>query len=146
MRAKTLTASILLNHITGLIHRNHRPVYYSPSSHSALAEAELIYNDAHISYSVYVSFTLDVRSIASSYREQTGGACEFWRRTLGNDLEAKVGLLVWTTTPWTLSANMVSSVFVGIDGLQTHLHVSLGYRCQPDYEIFNSETYKFGQL
>ncbi|KAG2336295.1 Dbl homology domain-containing protein [Suillus weaverae] len=43
----------------GLIYRHYRPVHYSPSSHSALAEAELVYNDEHVSHSVYVTFPLD---------------------------------------------------------------------------------------
>ncbi|KZP15924.1 isoleucyl-tRNA synthetase [Athelia psychrophila] len=78
----------------GLIHRNHRPVYYSPSSRSALAEAELVYTDNHVSHSVYVSFQVDATP-------------DLWARIPGMEsCTAKVGLLVWTTTPWTLSANM----------------------------------------
>ena len=81
----------------GLIYRHHRPVHYSPSSRSALAEAELEYKDAHVSHSVYVGFDVDLsnRSVMSralrslvAYRE-------------------RVQLLVWTTTAWTLTANMV---------------------------------------
>lgn len=85
----------------GLIYRHHRPVHYSPSSRSALAEAELEYKDDHVSHSVYVSFDLD---LDSSRREETSHALR--------DLTAKyprVQLLVWTTTPWTLTANMVRS-------------------------------------
>jgi isoleucyl-tRNA synthetase len=78
----------------GLIHRNHRPVYYSPSSRSALAEAELVYKDAHVSHSVYVAFELQ--------HDRQG----IWKEIIG-DKGGKVQLLVWTTTPWTLSANMV---------------------------------------
>lgn len=83
--------------LVGLIHRNHRPVYYSPSSRSALAEAELVYTDNHVSHSVYVSFQVDATP-------------DLWARIPGMEsCTAKVGLLVWTTTPWTLSANMVST-------------------------------------
>ncbi|KAI0826153.1 isoleucyl-tRNA synthetase [Irpex lacteus] len=80
----------------GLIYRHHRPVHYSPSSRSALAEAELEYKDDHVSHSVYVSFDLDL-----SRHEGTSDALR--------DLTAKyprIQLLVWTTTPWTLTANM----------------------------------------
>lgn len=80
----------------GLIYRQHRPVHYSPSSRSALAEAELVYNEAHVSHSVYVSFQLDSASEHISDR----------LRTLLADKE-NVSMLVWTTTPWTLTANMV---------------------------------------
>ena len=80
----------------GLIYRQHRPVHYSPSSRSALAEAELVYNEAHVSHSVYVSFQLDSASEHISDR-----LC-----TLLAD-KTNVSMLVWTTTPWTLTANMV---------------------------------------
>ncbi|KAL1674639.1 tRNA synthetases class I-domain-containing protein [Schizophyllum commune] len=74
----------------GLIYRKYRPVYYSPSSRSALAEAELEYAPDHSSHSVYVSFELgDLPS---------------------DHALAGAKLLVWTTTPWTLTANMAISV------------------------------------
>jgi len=81
--------------ILGQIYRQHRPVHYSPSSHSALAEAELEYKDDHVSHSVYVKFDLDSESTLNS-------------PTLGQLVGREpVQLLVWTTTPWTLTANMV---------------------------------------
>ncbi|KAL1744261.1 tRNA synthetases class I-domain-containing protein [Schizophyllum fasciatum] len=73
----------------GLIYRKYRPVYYSPSSRSALAEAELEYAPDHSSHSVYVSFELG--DLPSDH-------------SLASVKGAK--LLVWTTTPWTLTANM----------------------------------------
>ncbi|KAG0707905.1 tRNA synthetases class I-domain-containing protein [Suillus ampliporus] len=79
----------------GLIYRHYRPVHYSPSSHSALAEAELVYNDEHVSHSVYVTFPLD---------SQTEIASTALREVLAK--APSVNLLVWTTTPWTLTANM----------------------------------------
>jgi isoleucyl-tRNA synthetase len=70
-------------------------VHYSPSSHSALAEAELEYKDDHITHSVYVKFDLDSESTLNDLAlEQLAG-------------QEPVQLLVWTTTPWTLTANMV---------------------------------------
>src|SRR6266436_6037589 len=50
----------------GLIYRHYRPVHYSPSSRSALAEAELVYKDDHVSHSVYVAFDLDLLSLVST--------------------------------------------------------------------------------
>ena len=76
----------------GLIYRHYRPVHYSPSSRSALAEAELVYKDEHVSHSVYVTFQLDQDAVRQSSALQ--------------GLE-DIQLLVWTTTPWTLTANMV---------------------------------------
>ncbi|XP_017043393.1 isoleucine--tRNA ligase, mitochondrial [Drosophila ficusphila] len=71
----------------GLVYRDLKPVYWSPSSRTALAEAELEYDPNHISPSVYVRFALNPN---------------------GLDIEAenkKLYALVWTTTPWTLPSN-----------------------------------------
>ena len=99
----------------GLIHRATRPVYYSPSSRSALAEAELVYEDKHISHSVYVGFELDgVDGLGLGL--DFGGA----------------RLLVWTTTPWTLTANMVRCVFTSIGSIDLLIGTGLGigYCCE----------------
>lgn len=81
----------------GLIYRHYRPVHYSPSSRSALAEAELVYAQDHVSHSVYVSFELDL----ASQEEMSVSLRDIVQS------QRRVQLLVWTTTPWTLSANMV---------------------------------------
>ncbi|KAJ4468812.1 tRNA synthetases class I-domain-containing protein [Lentinula aciculospora] len=78
----------------GLIHRRYRPVHYSPSSRSALAEAELVYKENHTSHSVYGTFVLDLPSAMSVLG------------TANLSLSGPIQLLVWTTTPWTLTANM----------------------------------------
>ncbi|KAL5514197.1 hypothetical protein ACEPAG_2285 [Sanghuangporus baumii] len=80
----------------GLIYRNYRPVHFSPSSRSALAEAELNYRDDHVSRSVYVLFNMDASSINSA--SPLAG--------LLKDKKQSIKLMVWTTTPWTLTANM----------------------------------------
>ncbi|KAH9926739.1 isoleucyl-tRNA synthetase [Fomitopsis serialis] len=79
----------------GLIYRQLRPVYYSPSSRTALAEGELTYNEKHTSHTVYVAFELDPDSpnMSTALKALVNG-------------QRKVRLLVWTTTPWTLTANM----------------------------------------
>ena len=83
---------------SGLIYRQLRPVYYSPSSRTALAEGELTYNEKHTSHTVYVAFELDPSSpdMSPALRALVNG-------------KRKVRLLVWTTTPWTLTANMVGA-------------------------------------
>lgn len=67
----------------GLIFKGLKPVYWSPSSESALAEAEIEYHDRKDS-SIFVAFPV----------------------VEGND-KVKVGdnLVIWTTTPWTLPCN-----------------------------------------
>ena len=68
----------------GLIYKGLKPVYWSPSSESALAEAEIEYADVK-SYTIYVKF--DVKDGKGLL-----------------DQDTKV--LIWTTTPWTLPANL----------------------------------------
>lgn len=103
----------------GLVYRQYKPVYYSPSSRSALAEAELVYQDNHVSHSAYVCFELDTQG------------------TLGTAVERliehyeQVRLLVWTTTPWTLSANMVC----GTDTVLGVAHVCSGRCGQPGHDV-----------
>ncbi|KAJ8514839.1 hypothetical protein ONZ45_g7687 [Pleurotus djamor] len=82
-----------------LIFRHYRPVHYSPSSRSALAEAELVYKDDHVSHSVFVAFEVDTHS------ELMSPAIRDVVDSLSNPR-----LLVWTTTPWTLTANMAIAV------------------------------------
>ncbi|XDA81501.1 hypothetical protein R6Z07F_011431 [Ovis aries] len=74
----------------GLIYRSYKPVFWSPSSRTALAEAELEYNPEHVSRSVYVKFPLLKPSpkLASLL-----------------DGSSPVSFLVWTTQPWTIPAN-----------------------------------------
>lgn len=80
----------------GLIYRHYRPVHYSPSSQSALAEAELVYKDDHVSHSVFVTFDIDRKAAFKNSTVQELVSTE-----------TQVQVLVWTTTPWTLTANMV---------------------------------------
>lgn len=86
----------------GLIYRKFRPVYWSPSSGTALAEAELEYNDAHISHAAYVKFRV----------------VDNWRMTLGlseEQVPLNLYALIWTTTPWTLPANRAIAVHDDLD-------------------------------
>jgi isoleucyl-tRNA synthetase len=74
--------------LKGLIYRGLKPVHWCPACQSALAEAEVEYED-HTSPSVTVRFEL-----ASG-----------WPESLGNKPAGKIYLPIWTTTPWTLPAN-----------------------------------------
>ena len=94
---KTLIKNLInVNVILGLVYRAYRPVYWSPSSKTALAEAELEYQDDHVSHSIYIGFPLSKPS-------------ENLNKILsGNETLKNIKLLCWTTTPWTLVGNMVS--------------------------------------
>ncbi|WP_027334731.1 isoleucine--tRNA ligase [Mycoplasmopsis felifaucium] len=71
--------------LEGLIYKGLKPVYWSPSSQTALAEAEVEYKDIE-SPSIFVAFPI-----------------------IDNNGSQKVknadNLIIWTTTPWTLLAN-----------------------------------------
>ena len=70
----------------GCIYRGFKPVYWSPSTGTALAEAELEYKD-HTSQAVYVLFPI------TNFRPTPDVST------------STVFAAVWTTTPWTLLAN-----------------------------------------
>ena len=72
----------------GIIHRRFKPVYWSPSSRTALAEAELEYNDNHVSTAAFMKYPM-LEGPASIMLPE------------GQKLNA----VIWTTTPWTLPAN-----------------------------------------
>lgn len=76
-------------HSKGLIYQDYKPVFWSPSSGTALAEAELEYNPEHVSRAIYATFPLV--TLPPKIASQKG-------------LES-VSVLVWTTQPWTIPAN-----------------------------------------
>ena len=80
----------------GYIFRGRKPVHWSPSSRTALAEAELEYPEGHISKSIYVAFEVD--SPSEKVKEYHG------------DAEKAVKVAIWTTTPWTMPANLAVAV------------------------------------
>jgi isoleucyl-tRNA synthetase len=82
----------------GLVRRAMRPVYWSASSGTALAEAELEYEDL-----VSTTATVWVKLSQECAREVLLGT------------EGELGVAVWTTTPWTLPANRAVAVGSGIE-------------------------------
>jgi isoleucyl-tRNA synthetase len=90
----------------GLIYRGAKPVFWSPSSRTALAEAELEYRDDHVSTAAYVALRVQQCSPALENLIASDGA---------SPGASVVRLLVWTTTPWTLPANAAVCVGEKID-------------------------------
>jgi isoleucyl-tRNA synthetase len=82
--------------LKGFIYRGLKPVYWSPSSRTALAEAELEYPEGHTSNSMFAAFEL--RSLPPALQMPLD---EF----LGD-----LGVAIWTTTPWTIPANLAIAV------------------------------------
>ena len=85
--------------LNGYIYRGLKPVHWSPSSRTALAEAELEYPEEHFSKSVYVS--LKVLSLSELAQVKLN---EYF------DKDYQLNLTIWTTTPWTLPANEAVAV------------------------------------
>lgn len=82
----------------GLIYRQYRPVYWSPSNRTALAESELEYREDHLSKAVSVTFKLTAGPELLQKLGQQGAVAD--------DLHA----IIWTTTPWSLPSNMAINV------------------------------------
>ena len=74
---------------SGNVFKGKRPVHWCPVHKTALAEAEIVYKD-RTSPSIYVKFPMK-----SDLTEKAPG--------LKNK---KVFVIIWTTTPWTLPANL----------------------------------------
>ncbi|ROT40005.1 isoleucyl-tRNA synthetase [Sodiomyces alkalinus F11] len=90
----------------GLIYRKHKPVYWSPSSRTALAEAELEYNENHISTAAYIRFPVADASVLHEIRNARGNR---------NGGMGTLYAIIWTTTPWTLPANRALAIHDDLD-------------------------------
>jgi len=98
----------------GLLIERSKPVYWSWAARTALAEAEIEYEDKE-DYSIYVAFPLKNEAKKALH------------------VEDDVSVIIWTTTPWTLPANMAISFNPEVDYVLTEdgyivardLHVSL---------------------
>ncbi|MBE9194542.1 isoleucine--tRNA ligase [Synechocystis sp. LEGE 06083] len=78
--------------LKGYIYRGLKPVHWSPSSRTALAEAELEYPEGHTSRSIYVGFPIT---------EAGEKATEILAPYIDD-----LAVAIWTTTPWTLPGNL----------------------------------------
>lgn len=118
----------------GYIYKGLKPVYWSPSSESALAEAEIEYQDKR-SPSIYVAF--DVKD--------------------GNGvLSGDEKFIIWTTTPWTIPANLaiclhadLNYVVVNVDGTKYIVAEDLLNNVSEQFEWNNPDvikTYKGSEL
>jgi isoleucyl-tRNA synthetase len=76
-------------YLGGSVYKGKKPVYWCASCKTALAEAEVEYQD-HTTPSIYVKFPL-ISDISSRLPKLAG---------------EKVSVVIWTTTPWTIPANL----------------------------------------
>jgi len=75
--------------LNGSVVRSKKPIYWCISCKTALAEAEVEYED-HTSPSIYVKFPM-ISDLSQAYPALKG---------------KKVSIVIWTTTPWTIPANL----------------------------------------
>jgi isoleucyl-tRNA synthetase len=91
----------------GYVYRALRPVHWSPSSATALAEAELEYNDQHKSRAIFVRFEVEPSTASGAQ------ALETW---------PGLSLVAWTTTPWSLPGNQALCIHPRIEYSVVRLH------------------------
>jgi isoleucyl-tRNA synthetase len=73
----------------GYLYKGKKPVYWCATCHTALAEAEVEYGP-HRSSSIFVKFPV-ISDIGKTFSSLQG---------------KKVSVIIWTTTPWTIPANL----------------------------------------
>ena len=99
-------------HKNGILYRGEKPVNWCPALQTALAAAEVEYHD-HTSPSIYVKFNLQDDAIQKL------------------QLEAKTSIVIWTTTPWTLPANLAIAL---------HKDFEYGlYKCNDEHIVIATE-------
>jgi len=122
----------------GQIFRSVMPVWWSPSSRTALAEAELEYSSQHTSQALYVRLRLS--QLSPDLRSVLGGE------------RSEESCLVWTTTGWSLVANravcyhpalqysLLQSSQAGEDGARQYYLVAADLLASPGVEASLGET------
>ena len=95
----------------GHVYRGEKPVYWSVGGASALAEAEVEYEDKR-------SHAIDIR-----FRALDEG--EFGRRCHATG-SGPISVIAWTTTPWTLPANRAVSLHPDFDYLLVQADLGRG--------------------
>ena len=77
----------------GLVYRSKKPVYWSIPFETALAEAEIEYAE-HTSIAIWVKFLVPVAEA----------------QKFGLPTDKPLSVVIWTTTPWTIPANLAIAV------------------------------------
>ncbi|MCA1993424.1 MAG: isoleucine--tRNA ligase, partial [Coleofasciculus sp. S288] len=103
--------------LKGYIYRGLKPVHWSPSSQTALAEAELEYPEGHTSRSLYAAFRMTQPAAAI--------------KELLEPFLPELGVAIWTTTPWTLPGNLAVAVNPDLN----YAVVQVGTETPPKYLI-----------
>ena len=113
----------------GFIFQSLKPVHWCISCETALAEAELEYDENHISPSIFVLFPVKKEELDKKKISAPSG---------------KISFAVWTTTPWTLAANVAVALnpsfqYVGIHTKAFGTVILVEDRLQPLSEMLLPE-------
>jgi len=116
--------------LDGSLYKSKRPIYWCSACKTALAEAEVEYH-ARTSPSIYVTFPL-VSDISGAYPFLAG---------------KKVYLVIWTTTPWTIPANLAVALhpefqYVAVDIGKDLAYVLAGGLVERSMEASGVSGYK----
>jgi isoleucyl-tRNA synthetase len=90
----------------GLVYRSKKPVYWSIPFETALAEAEIEYQD-HTSIAIWVKFPVPAAEAAK----------------FGLPADKPLSIVIWTTTPWTIPANLAIALHPEVDYVVADLGV-----------------------
>ena len=82
----------------GLVYRSKKPVLWSTGAQTALAEAEVEYQEK-ASPAIFVKFSVDMEEASRT----------------GLPHDKPLSVVIWTTTPWTLPANLAIAVHADFD-------------------------------
>ncbi len=82
----------------GLVYRSKKPVYWSIPFETALAEAEIEYKE-HVSVAIWVKFPVPVAQAEK----------------FGLPTDKPLSIVIWTTTPWTIPANLAIALHPDIN-------------------------------
>jgi len=84
--------------LNGSIYQSRKPVYWCTSCRTALAEAEVEYED-HSSHSIFVKFPM-ISDLSREFPSLKG---------------KEISIVIWTTTPWTIPANLAIALHPDFD-------------------------------
>ncbi len=90
----------------GLVYKQLKPIHWSVGCETALAEAELEYKEI-ASPSIFVNFP--------AANESLDKLIDMGLIARDDSEQAKVCFMIWTTTPWTLAANLAVAVHPHLD-------------------------------